>query len=185
MLAPGQLIPQVGAYISAEIENLIKRKMELKGKKILGVHARGTDFKRNYNGHPIAVTAQEYLAEAKNLVETGEYDRIFLATDDTNAVRLFRNEFGSKILYYDDVTRGEGNETVMKSDSTRDDHHYKLGLEVLRDMYTLASCDGLVAGLSQVSFAARIQKFSWNQQYVDLKILDKGINYHRANNCPR
>ena len=59
-----------------------------------------------------------------------------------------------------------------------------LGYEVLRDMYTLASCDGLVAGLSQVSYAARICKRSRNEKYDIEMILNKGINYHKRYNCP-
>ena len=55
---------------------------------------------------------------------------------------------------------------------------------MLRDMYTRAACDGLIAGLSQVSYAARIQKKSVGKEYGDLVILDKGINYHKKNNCP-
>ena len=59
-----------------------------------------------------------------------------------------------------------------------------LGVEVLRDMYSMAECDGLVAGLSQVSYAARIQKKSMGSEYEDLVILNKGINYHQKENCP-
>lgn len=177
-----RLRPEVRAYVDSEMDQLLEKAA---GEKILGVHVRGTDFKRNYNGHPVAVTLQEYVQEADKLLVSGGYDKIFLATDDNNAIRMFESRFGEKALYYQDVMRSEGNETVMKSVSSRENHHYKLGLEVLRDMLTLAACDGLVAGLSQVSYAARIQKLSMEQQYQDLKILDKGINYHRASNCPR
>lgn len=180
-----RLQAEVQVYMETEIEQLLKKDTEAAEKKILGVHVRGTDFKQNYNGHPVAVTLQEYVQETDRLLKSGGYDKIFLATDDTNAIQRFEKEFGAKVLYYRDVTRSKGDETVMKSESNRENHHYKLGLEVLRDMLTLAACDGLVAGLSQVSYAARIQKISMNRQYTDLKILDKGINYHRANNCPR
>ncbi len=171
-----RLQDSVGKYISSEISNLIK------GRKALGVHVRGTDFRRNYNGHPIAIKPEEYLDETRKIVGNG-YDSIFLATDDSSAVELFREVFGDKLLYYPDVVRSEGDETVMKSVVKRENHHYKLGLEVLRDMYTLAACEGLIAGLSQVSYAARIQKMSVGKEWQDLRILDKGINYHRATNC--
>lgn len=92
--------------------------------------------------------------------------------------------YGDKIVYYKDVLRSNGQETVMNSISNRENHHYMLGLEVLRDMLTLARCDGMVAGLSQVSIAARIQKASYNKEYEDLVIIDKGMNYHGKYNCP-
>ncbi|WMC91691.1 O-fucosyltransferase family protein [Kineothrix sp. MB12-C1] len=155
----------------------------LEGKKSIGVHVRGTDFKQNYNGHPIQISTQEYLEETKRLLEKGIYELVFLATDDVEAIALFQKELGDKVRFYEDVTRSNGKETVMKSESGRENHHYLLGLEVLRDMYTLAACDGLIAGLSQVSYAARIQKAAQKEEYSDMVIINKGINRHREN-CP-
>lgn len=169
----------VGSMIEESLNHTIQ------DQSVLGVHIRGTDFKKNYNGHPICVGTEEYLRVAMDLMHTNvRYGRIFLATDDAGAIRLFRKEFGDKLVYYEDVTRSDGEETVMKSKSARENHHYMLGYEVLRDMLTLAACQGLVAGLSQVSYSARIQKKSSGQEYADMVILDKGINYHRKENCP-
>ena len=50
------------------------------------------------------------------------------------------------------------------------------GYEVLRDMYALAFCDGLVAGLSQVVNCARIVKESSGEEYDTLCIINNGIN---------
>lgn len=174
-----RLRPEVETYIRDGIHLIFQEK------RVLGVHVRGTDFRRNYNGHPIAVTTAEYLDEVKKIMEEKKYEAVFIATDDSSAILMFEDVFKDKLLYYKDVIRSEGNETVMKSENSRENHHYKLGLEVLRDMYTLAACDGLVAGLSQVSYAARIQKISYGKKYEDLRILDKGINYHKAMNCPK
>ncbi len=151
----------------------------------LAVHVRGTDFKQNFNGHPAWVSAEEYLKEAKKVFEAGDYEKVFLATDDSEALLLFKKQFKENLLYYEDVVRSDGNDTVMHSKSQRENHHYLLGVEVLRDMYTLASCNGLVAGLSQVSFAARIQKKSGGEDYKDLVVIDKGINSHGSKNCPQ
>ena len=51
-----------------------------------------------------------------------------------------------------------------------------MGYEVLRDMYALAACDGLVAGLSQVVNCARIVKESSGEEYDTLCIINNGIN---------
>lgn len=152
--------------------------------KTLGVHVRGTDFKKNYNGHPVQIKVNDYLQTAVELFGHGNYKKIFLATDDLEAITRFQDQFGDRLLVYEDVVRSDGDDTVMNSKSTRENHHYLLGLEVLRDMYSLAACDGLIAGLSQVSYAARIQKLAEKKEYADLVILDKGINYHRKENCP-
>ena len=174
-----RLQPVVEEQLYSQINGLLNKK------NTLGVHVRGTDFKWNYNGHPVCVTTEEYLAEAKRLVQEKGYEQIFLATDDLDAVSVFRDAFQEKLVVYDDVTRSNGNVTVMKSESDRKNHHYLLGLEVLRDMLTLAECDGLLAGLSQVSYAVRFQKESYEKQFQDLVILNKGINEHTRYNCPK
>ncbi len=163
--------------IFGDIENLLGQK------KCIGVHVRGTDFKQNYNRHPVRVSPQEYLEKTKHLLEKGNYDFVFLATDDTEALTLFKKSLGNKVCFYEDVIRSDGNETVMKSEVKRKNHRYLLGLEVLRDMYTLAACDGLVAGFSQVSYAARIQKSAQRERYFDIVIIDKGENSNKRY-CP-
>jgi hypothetical protein len=160
-----------------------QERLGLEGRS-LGVHVRGTDFKWNYNGHPILVRAEEYLDEAVREYEKGGYQRIFLATDDRSALKMFEEQFGERLCYYRDTVRDDGKESVMNSVSERENHHYLLGYEVLRDMYTLASCNGLVAGLSQVSYAARICRRGMADGYDSEIILDKGINYHKRYNCP-
>ena len=55
------------------------------------------------------------------------------------------------------ICKGAGTEVAFEK-SGRKKHKYRLGLEVLRDMHTLAMCDGLVVGISQVA------------------VCDKGIN---------
>lgn len=168
----------VSAKILLDIEQL------LGNQKVLAVHVRGTDFNKNFNGHPVSVGINEYLDETVRVFEEGNYNKVFLATDDSEALKKFKAEFRENIVFYDDVTRSSEKDTVMHSKSNRHNHHYLLGLEVLRDMYTLAACEGLIAGLSQVSYAARIQKKSTGSEYKHLVILDKGINFHKNRNCP-
>lgn len=159
-------------YIKTSIADLLGRK------KTIGVHYRGSDYKNNYNEHPTASNLMDYIVAVKEVVELGEYEQIFVATDDEEALNGFVKEFGDKLAFYADVARTKGNTSVAFSESEREKHHYLLGLEVLRDMYTLAMCDGLVAGLSQVSNCARIAKKSNDQAYKDVRILNSGINHN-------
>ncbi|SFH53451.1 hypothetical protein SAMN05216405_4002 [Lachnospiraceae bacterium NLAE-zl-G231] len=172
-------------YNSVTEDMLARDTQKIKGwKKTLGVHVRGTDFKRNYNGHPVLISTEEYLEKVIQIFSKGIYEQIFLATDDLNALRLFEEHFGNKIIFFENTVRAEGNESVMNSYPIRENHHYLLGYEVLRDMEMLSRCEGLVAGLSQVSYAARIAKLSRKESYIDEEILNRGINYHRRYNCP-
>lgn len=143
--------------------------------KTLGIHIRGADFKRHYDNHPNIVTIEEYAQNVEETLKRNHFDKIFLATDDSEAIEVFTAKFGDKLLYYKDVIRTSGDETVMKSNVDRPLHHYYLGLEVIRDSYTLSLCDGLIAGLSNVSIFSRLMKQSEGKSYDYLKILDKGI----------
>ena len=143
---------------------------------ILGVHFRGSDYKNSYNGHPVYVSPDEYIVAVKEIITKGNYNRIFLATDDIEALKAFQEAFGTQLIYYKDVLRTDGKTSVAFLDSNRDNHHYKLGLEVIRDMITLSKCDALVAGLSQVSICAIITNRAWENEYSLLRVLDKGIN---------
>ena len=143
--------------------------------RTLGVHVRGADFKRHYINHPNIVTIKEYIEATSQAMQREKFDKIFLATDDLSALSEYKKVFGDKVVFYSDVIRTNGDETVMKSTDDRENHHYLLGLEVLRDMYTLSECSGIIAGLSNVSIFARIYKLSQNNDFVVMNYLNKGI----------
>ncbi len=158
------------AYMEKEIGAV------LNGKRTLGVQVRGTDFKLQANKHPVFVTPEEYLAEAKKLLASGRYEQVFLATDDLEALELFRREIPEdQLVYFSDVLRSTGKVNPFDVESSRPLHRYKLGLEVLRDVYALACCDGLIGGLSQVVFAAQYINIALDKAYKDCVIVNKGI----------
>lgn len=150
----------------------------LKDKLTLAVHYRGTDYKVNYDNHPVCIEIEQEIQVIKEAVQKYHYEQIFLATDDLTAVNEFKKEFGDKMVFYADVVRGDSNVSVAFSDEKRQYHHYLLAYEVLRDMYTLSACQGLVAGVSQVSICARIVKKARNEIYQFQKIIDNGKNYN-------
>lgn len=152
-------------------------------KKTLGVHYRGTDFRKQYNNHPVAVQIEQTIEAAKKLFEKEGYEQIFLATDENEAVRRFKETFGDRVKFYQDTYRDEGgDDSIAFSKSDRAHHKYLLGLEVLRDEYTLVCCEGLVCGYSNVTFIARIMRRGWlEKDYQDYVLIDNGI-YHNNNN---
>lgn len=157
-------------YIETNVNQMID------GVSTLAVHVRGTDYNLGEKGHPIAINPQEILEKTKELYSKGSYDKIFLATDDINILEVFKKELGDKLLYYMDTFRAEEQRGVHLSSDNRFLHHYKLGLEALRDVYTLAYCDALVCGLSQVSFAARYINNALGRSYKEIVVIDNGIN---------
>ncbi len=171
----------LGKYI--KLNTFTQQYMDVKckelcmGEKVLGVHFRGTDFKRRYNDHPVEVSLQQVKDKVLEFIQMYNYDKVFLATDDENAAKEFQEEWGERIILFNDTYRGT-EQSVAFSVSDRENHKYLLGLEVLRDVYGLSMCSGLICGYSQVSLAARLFKQSRNEKFENLYIIDNGINHN-------
>lgn len=169
---------ELSTYVDSEVSKLGE------SKKVIGVHVRGTDYNKHFKNHPVVVTKEEYLAETRKLLESGKYDKVFLATDERAVVELFERELGDRVVFYKDVYRSDGTQSVHGSNDSRERHRYKLGLEVLRDVYTLARCDALVAGLSNVPLLARVVNGASEKNYEDVVIIDHGT-YTMGANCSK
>lgn len=146
----------------------------LKDYKCVGVHYRGTDYARGFYGHPVLLNVSDYYPYIDKCLENG-FEKIFLATDDVNALVEFEEHYPNKVIYYKDCLRSSNGITVTLLDDDRKNKGFLKGYEVYRDMFTLASCDGLVCGNSQVNIAARIEKKSRGVEFNYIKIIDKGI----------
>ena len=147
----------------------------------LGVHVRATDYKQGYNKHPIMVTPEEYLEASKTAFNEKGFKKVFLATDEQSVIDIFRDFYGNNLVYYKDTFRSlDGNAIHYGKNSrfNRPSHKYLLGLEILRDVYTLGYCGGLIAGNSNVSYMARIISNAETNGYRYCRILDKGINHN-------
>lgn len=166
-----KLKPQVQSYIDKNLADIFREE-----KRLLGIHVRGTDFHKGYLNHAKAVSVGQYLDEAAKAMDSGKFDGIFLATDEENAVSVFKSRFGDRVRYYGDTLRSATGEALHFTENIRVNHKYLLGLEVLRDALTLASCDGLIAGLSNVSLAAHVMKLAGNTEFDYLQIIDNGFN---------
>lgn len=144
--------------------------------KCLGVHVRGTDFNKNFNGHPKAISVEKYISQVEKIFSEHRYQYIFLATDEVKTVKKFSEKFGKKLLYYD-VFRSENGDSIhYETVPKRKNNKYYLGMEILKDVYTLGHCDGLVAGFSNVSIIARVIKRNTGLRYEDELIINEGFN---------
>lgn len=161
---------QIQYYLDETVEPLFAES------RILGVHVRGTDFNLGYNGHAIAVTPKEYLENTKAALSKGEFEKVFLATDEVSVIKLYEDAFGDSLIYYKDILRSENGSALHFSENTRKNHKYLLGREVLRDMYSLSKCSGMIAGMSNVSLAARMMKRSNGKDYDLLTMINHGFN---------
>ncbi len=147
----------------------------LGNRKSLAIHFRGTDYKINANGHPVSLELEDYYSYIVQAMKKHKFEQIFVATDDSDALKKIKKKF-KNIVCYQDTVRTDGNVSVAFLDQGRKRNSYELGYEVLRDAYTLAACDGLIAGGSQVAVGARLIKASTKEKFQYCKIIEKGIN---------
>lgn len=152
----------------------------LQGVKTLGVHVRGVDWEGGrIKGHPIPASLETYTNEVDRAIREKGFERIFLATDSDDNVEHFVKRYGSKVVYYKDITRtAKGDKTLVlfNRDNKRTNNQYWLGVEVLKDMLTLSCCNGLIAGYSHVSFAAEVFKKGYGKRYEFRKLIEQRVS---------
>lgn len=158
---------------SKKIEKSIRN--VLQGKLTLGVHIRGTDFYKEFNNHPVPVTVDEYIKAINEEIVNKQYEQVFIATDDIRCLKELKKKIQVPLVYYKNTLRANGNRSVACERNERKNNNYLLGLEVLKDAYTLSECDGFVGCLSQVDIFVQIIKKSRGQEFSSLKIINKGI----------
>lgn len=158
-----------------------------RNRKILGIHVRGVEW-GNIKAHPIPVGLEDYADNADKAIEKYGFEKIFLATDSEDTIAFFQKRYGDNLVFYNDSLRsGSGKKVLAIYDDTirREENHYWLGYEVLRDMLTLSFCDGIIAGISNVSLAAEVFKKTrdeaWDYKYILKQELCKnGISVNKA-----
>ena len=164
-------------HYSDEVGKALKKDIaELFGtKKILGVHIRGTDYKRAFNGHPTYVNVNDYIDTIHKVIER-DYENIFIATDDQNVLEQIREEFNTINILTFQSFRSSGDVSVAMIKLERQNHGMLLGYEVIRDVVALATCAGFIGSLSMVSLAAQVEAVANNHEFEDKIVLTNGIN---------
>ena len=165
---------------NAETQAIISEQIHKRGvhEDVLGVHIRGTDYKSNYKNHPQYISPQIYYIYIDQAIQEYVFKKIYIATDDKEILQEFLSRYGSEmVLFSKDTIRSEGNQGIHTIENVeRPYHKYRLGIEVICDMCSLAACGGLVSSLSQVSLMSRIYKKSKNESFRYDKRINNGIN---------
>lgn len=166
-----RLNPRVRAYAEGEIGEL------LAGRRVLGVLCRGTDYTATRpKGHPIQPERADMLKKVHAVYEAGGYEYVYLATEEGEYDRLFRGEYGDRLLinrrnYYDQVFAEQKLTLIKDVHFDREDDEYLKGLEYISSLQILAHCDGLVAGNCGGTQAAVL----WNgDRYGEAHVFDAG-----------
>jgi hypothetical protein len=163
LLPSNKLLKDLGILNSDYIYGVDKEMF--KGKKILGVHKRGTD----HFLHGTIRTNQQVMEFINAEFKNNSYDNIFLITDDINSFEFFKSELGDSLIHTNS-TKVSGNNGVHTS-STID--RYKIAEEVITDAILLSFTDFKLLTKSNVSTFSNI----CNLEQDTFTYMDKFVNY--------
>lgn len=155
------------------------------GNRDVGLHVRSGDM-NGFPRHPFPATMDQLIAATRFVLDSGDFDGIYVASQRENDMKALKKEFGHRLKipnafrYSDGLSRkatpfsGRTSSTVgIFAERIRRNHRYLLGLEVLQDVVGLARCGALVCGPSNVSHWAQILTSDENRPQV---IIQNGYN---------
>jgi hypothetical protein len=154
-----RLNPMMAEYVALWTEFLSERGSGL------GVHARGTDM-RNAKSHLAPPENHQLFRLVDQALERSGFESIFVASEDEGSLAAFVRRYGRMIVTTDSF-RTTARAKLSRMSSNVLEWRYVLGMQVIRDAWLLAHCDGLVSGSSNVSEHAQVingNKYSVNYQ---------------------
>ena len=140
-------------------------------KDILGILCRGTDYKNlRPHLHTIQPEPKDVIKKAEELREKYHYKRIWLATEDAQIYKMFKDKFGDIIIDNNQYMYSGNEKTFLnKVEVNRKDHFYNLGKEYLLSTYILSKCKYLIGGKTAGTLGAYLMSNLFeNQEYVYL-----------------
>ena len=155
---------QTRAWIEEHIEPLSL------GENVIGVHYRGGDM-RTAPRHPLPPTAQQLVRRSKFLLDSGDYDSLFLATNARGGREVFQKAFGRRVRFiaapetafsgslpFSNPRGIAGIQNPRSSDmgAAGEKAGIATARNVLADVAALAQCGALVCGDSNVSLMAKV-----------------------------
>ena len=131
--------------------------------KTLGVHVRRTD----HVIHGDLLPDEYYFEKIDKNLESGNYENIFLATDEYKIVDSFKQKYGDKIFTNENITRSSTNVTIPFCNYEDKD---KLAIDIFKEGIALAKCDKMIFTSSNVPFYARLLRPEMHCEQIDTHI---------------
>ena len=154
----------------AVLEKLKELQEKTKGKKILGVSIRGTDYvAMKPHGHPIQPTPEQVIEKVHDALHEKNFDAVYLTTEDKKILAKFQTAFGEKLITlnrdyinfdYDD------DKWIMAYVAERKNDRYLRGLEYLVSMLFLTKCQGLITSMTSGSSGVMCLSEGFEYLYV-------------------
>jgi hypothetical protein len=120
--------------------------------KILGVQLRGSTYKIA-SGHAFPATPKLMIENIDKLIKKFKYNKIFLVTEEQNYLKLFKEKYGDKCIFYNSYRMNDIDSFKIYP---RKIHRFKLGEESLIEAIILSKCHGLTYIKSNLIYAAML-----------------------------
>ncbi|MBQ7155339.1 MAG: glycosyltransferase [Synergistaceae bacterium] len=143
--------------------------------EMIGLLVRGTDYTRiRPAGHSVSPAPEQVSQKLDEFLERYGERRVFLATEDGNIYKFFRERYGDLIYTTDEnlIYNYSGRDYIANEISA--ENKYKFGLDYLVKMICLSECKYLVAAKTAgTEFAVLLN----GSRYQDKHIFELG-SYH-------
>lgn len=139
-------------------------------RRVLGVSVRGTDYTNvEPYGHPIQPDINRVIEDVKCYLEQWGCDSVYLSTEDKGVVERFLNDFGNKVILYNEM-RYEKNSKELKVDR-RENDKFLTAKEYVLSKWILSQCNCFIGAKSGGNLVA----LGWNgKQYERVYLYDLG-----------
>ena len=140
--------------------------------RTLGIHIRLTDLMTadiRYNNNPY--TTEDIIESTYNIMESGDYDNIFIASDNTESLEKFDKKFNfihnnSQFIYHQEVDPTRDSDYLwLERFETPQEETKAFVQEAFLDMYSLSKCGGLMRIGSNLAVASLMFSNTINKIY--------------------
>ena len=158
------------------------------GSRDVGLHVRSGDL-NGFPRHPFPATMDQLIAATRFVLDSGDFDGIYVACQRESDIQVLKREFGHRLKITDNFRYSDGlsrkatpfsgrtsSRTFDYVDKIRRNHRYLLGREVLQDVVALARCGALVCGPSNVSDWAQILASDENRPQIRIQNGSNDVN---------
>ena len=162
-------------HLTEEVERVERELFGTEPSRVLGILCRGTDYLQGRpSGHPVQPEPCDVIDKAREMMVRLDCRHIYLATEDEEIYRLFRDAFGDAVKTAQKKRiKTTGDENVNDAFSAGKITPKEIGTEYLISVLILARCTALLAGNAGGTHGALLLTEGYEETYVyDLGLYD-------------
>ena len=169
--------------VRTHVEETLAKVFPADAKRVLAVIVRGTDYNAQSVSKyvPHGLTAEATLAKAIDYVREGNFDHVYLCTEDQAYLDLFRkSELADKLIYVDqtriDYQQEENQEKLLIEIFGREQSNpYTRTLDYIAVLEGLTRCQALLANVTCGAVTYALGRGT-NYEFADVGKIQDGLN---------